>query len=60
MIYHPFLSNIVFVNDLDDFKLPYRLQSRTDLENMTDKYNRIRKSSQGYIIRLGIAEKRQW
>lgn len=60
MIYNPFLSNIVFVNDLDDFKLPYRLQSRTDLEAMTDKYNRLRKSSQGYIVRLGIADKRQW
>lgn len=55
MNYNPFDSKIVYQNDPDDFKLPYRLQSRTDTEVMMDKYNRLRKATRGYIVRLGIA-----
>lgn len=57
---NPLRRKVEYENDLDDFQLPYRLQSRTDLEVMTNKYNRLRKSSYGYIVRLGIADKRQW
>ncbi len=57
---NPFSSDLVYENDPDDFKLPYRLQSRTDIEVMTEKYSRLRKFTHSYIVRLGIADKRQW
>jgi len=52
---NPFDSNTRYENDMDDFKLPYQLQSKTDLEVMSVKYMRLRKSSYKYIVRLGIA-----
>lgn len=51
-------SNIQYENNIEDFQLSYRLQSRTDIEVMTLKYNRLRKSSYGYIVRLGIPDRR--
>lgn len=51
---NPFAPNTAYVNDLEDFKLPYRLVSKTDEEIMKDKYIKLRKSSDGYIVRLGI------
>lgn len=51
---NPFAPKVFFVNDIEDFKLPYSLASRTDQEVMTDRYMRLRKSTHGYIVRLGI------
>lgn len=55
MSHNPFDPKVTYENDMEDFKLPYRLQSKTDLEVMTDKYSRLRKSTYGSIVRLGIA-----
>lgn len=55
MNYNPFDLKLQIINDPDDFKLPYQLQSKTDKEVMMFKYNKLRKSTYGYIIRLGIA-----
>ena len=43
-----------YENDLEDFKLPYRLQSRTDLEVMKARYKKLIKSTYGYIVRTGL------
>lgn len=59
MAFNPFGSRVIYENDPDDFRLPYRLQSRTDIEVMTEKYSRLRKFSYGYVVRLGIPDKRQ-
>lgn len=47
----------VYINDPEGLIIPYKLCGRTDLETLTDKYNRLRKSFYGYIVRLGIPEK---
>lgn len=49
--------NKQYESDMEDFKLPYQLQSRTDREVMEDKYKKLNKVSYGYIVRLGIANK---
>lgn len=43
-----------FESDLEDFKSPYKLQSKTDIEVMQQKYMKLTKSTYGYIIRTGI------
>lgn len=53
---NPF-SGQQYINDPEGLILPYKLVGRTDLEVLTEKYNRLRKSSYGYIVRLGIPEK---
>ena len=60
MLHNPFDSSLVFENDPEDFKLPYQLQSRCDVEVMQVRYNKLRKASYGYLVRLGIPEPRQW
>lgn len=40
------------VNDLDDFKMPYRLYGRTDLEIMIDKYQKLSNQSYGLTKRF--------
>lgn len=51
-------TDVTSENDPDDFQMPYRLYGKTDLEVMAHKYDRLRKSSYGYIVRLGIADNR--
>lgn len=52
MVVNPFESGINIVNDMDDFKMPYRLVSRTDLEIMTRKYQELSNRGYGLIVRL--------
>lgn len=54
---NPFKPELFYENDLDDFKMPYKIYGKTDMEIMKDKYMKLRKSSHGYIVRLGISEK---
>lgn len=54
-----FADNVVYENDVEDLIIPYKLQGKTDLEVMTDKYMKLRKASHGCFVRLGIAEKRR-
>lgn len=57
MITNPFSSNLFYENDPEGFIMPYKLQGRIDTEIMLDKYNRLKKTSYGYIVRLGIGFK---
>lgn len=54
MNYNPFDDSVRYENSLEDFKLPYSLQSKTDKEVMQRRYQELTKSTYGYIIRLGI------
>lgn len=54
MNYNPFDDSVRYENNLEDFKLPYTLQSKTDLEVMQRRYQELTKSTYGYIVRLGI------
>lgn len=56
MYYNPFSVDITSENDLEDFKMPYRLYSKTDYEVMKRKYQELNKYSYGYIVRLGISK----
>ncbi|PIG90815.1 hypothetical protein CSQ79_24520 [Gloeocapsopsis sp. IPPAS B-1203] len=58
LLNNPF-SNQIYENDPDGFLMPYKLVGKTDLEVMKHKYMRLRKASYGYIVRLGIAEKKR-
>lgn len=58
MKFDPLKTDMTFDNDPEDFQMPYRLHGNTDLEVMTNKYNRLRKTSYTYIVRLGIADSR--
>lgn len=42
----------MFENDLADFKMPYRIAGKTDLENMKSKYQRLHNNSYGLIVRF--------
>lgn len=54
MNHNPFDRKTRYENDLADFKLPYALQSKTDVEVMKRRYQELTKSSYGCIVRLGI------
>jgi hypothetical protein len=54
MNYNPFDGQTLFENNLEDFKLPYKLQSKTDMEVMQRRYQELTKSTYGCIVRLGI------
>ena len=58
MNFNALKTDLAAENDPDDFQMPYRLYGKTDLEVMAHKYDRLRKSSYGYIVRLGIADNR--
>lgn len=45
-----------YENDPEDFQIPYSLYGKTDLEVMSYKYDRLRKTSYGYIVRLGLPD----
>lgn len=51
-------SKKIHENDPEDFQMPYRLYGRTDLEVIAHRYDRLRKTSYGYIIRLGLPDNR--
>jgi hypothetical protein len=38
---NPFKSPYLIINDLADFKLPYQIAGKIDLEVMTDRYNHL-------------------
>lgn len=46
-----------YESDLEDFKLPYKLQSKTDVEVMKDRYKKLIKSTYGYVVRTGLNSK---
>ena len=48
---NPFALQPEMQNDMDDFKMPYRLYGKTDLEIMIDKYNKLHNRSYGVIVR---------
>lgn len=52
MAVNPFESGIEVINDLDDFKMPYRLYSKTDLEVMKRRYQELSNRGYGLIVRL--------
>ncbi len=54
MNYNFFDGQTLFENNLEDFKLPYKLQSKTDIEVMRRRYQELNKSTYGAIVRLGI------
>lgn len=54
MNYNPFDDTVRYENNLEDFKLPYTLQSKTDIEVMQRRYQQLTKSTYGCIVRLGI------
>lgn len=56
MIANPFAPNIEFENDMDDFKMPYRMYGKTDLEIMTMRYKKLSNNTHGLVVRL----RKQW
>lgn len=52
MLSNPFDFNINTINNIDAFKMPYKLYGKTDLEVMKRKYMRLSNRSHGLIIRL--------
>jgi len=40
------------MNDLDDFKMPYKVYGKFDLEVMIDKYHRLNNKSKGLMVRF--------
>lgn len=52
MLSNPFDFNIKFENNMDDFKMPYGLYGKTDLEIMMMKYKKLTNNSHGLIVRL--------
>jgi hypothetical protein len=54
MTYNPFDGSVRYENNLEDFGLPYALQSKTDKEVMQRRYQELVKSTHGPIVRLGI------
>ncbi len=52
MITNPFAPNIQYENDMDDFKMPYRMYGKTDLEIMIMRYKRLSNSTHGLVMRL--------
>ena len=44
---------IEYENDMDDFRMPYRDYSLTDLELMIIKYKRLNNLSKGLNVRYG-------
>lgn len=56
MIVTPFSNEILYENDLEGFAMPYRFYGQVDEQNMKARYMALRKSSYGYIVRLGIAQ----
>jgi len=52
MLNNPFDFNIEFINNMEDFKMPYRLYGKTDLEIMVRKYQKLSNNSHGLIVRL--------
>lgn len=56
MLPNPFAEDTQYQNDLRDFKMPYRLYGRTDLEITKRKYQELSNFSYGLIVRLN----RKW
>lgn len=52
MSINPFNPRIIYENDMDDFKMPYRLYGQTDLEVMTAIYQRLHNRSTGETVRF--------
>lgn len=49
MLKNPFKTFYLVENDLEDFKMPYRLYGTIDLENMTEKYNSLTNKPKHYL-----------
>lgn len=45
-------DGIEITNDIEDFKMPYRLYGRTDLEITINQYQRLRNQSHGLTRRF--------
>ncbi|NER26448.1 MAG: hypothetical protein F6J89_02175 [Symploca sp. SIO1C4] len=61
-MYYPYnqgYQNLVFENDLEDFKLPYLIVGKLDREIMQQRYVHLQKKSYGVISRTG-KEIKQW
>lgn len=52
MLNNPYDPNIQFINNMDGFKMPYKLYGKTDLQVMTMKYKKLSNNSKGLIVRL--------
>ncbi len=49
MLKNPFERIFEVVNDSDDFKMPYQVYGKVDLEIVTDKYNRLTNKPKSYL-----------
>lgn len=50
MLKNPFERILEVTNDPDDFKVPYKIYGRTDLEVMLDKYNRLTNNAKHPLV----------
>jgi hypothetical protein len=51
MLKNPFVRYFEIINDPDDFKMPYQIYGKIDLELLTDKYNRLTNQSKHPLVR---------
>jgi hypothetical protein len=49
MLKNPFVRYFEIINDPDDFKMPYQIYGKIDLEVMIDKYNRLTNKPKSYL-----------
>jgi hypothetical protein len=49
MLKNPFVRYFKVTNDLEDFKMPYQIYGKNDLEIMLDKYNRLTNKPKTYL-----------
>jgi hypothetical protein len=49
MLKNPFARYLEIINDPDDFKMPYQIYGKNDLEVMTDKYNQLNNKPKTYL-----------
>lgn len=54
MLKNPFEPGLNHINDMEDLKVPYRFYGKVDRETTIYRYLKLKKSSHGYVIRLGL------
>lgn len=51
---NPFDTQVRYENDIEDFKIPYKIYSKLDAAILARKYMQLRKRSKPYNARLGV------
>lgn len=49
MLKNPFVRYFQVTNDLDDFRMPYKIYGKIDLEIVVDKYQRLTNKPKSYL-----------